>query len=398
MTVQICISIHAPCERERRTRISLTWCRLYFNPRSLREGATVNGNGVLSGSLFQSTLPARGSDYITARSWWLRSPFQSTLPARGSDPAIRQKQPPQGVFQSTLPARGSDGRVLWRRCARGWHFNPRSLREGATFRVGSRAHRRPLFQSTLPARGSDGCRPRMGGGTSHFNPRSLREGATFVHSLWVRMVGISIHAPCERERPSPVDAYCSIDIFQSTLPARGSDYDRRRHNFFCINFNPRSLREGATFRCTVYRYFINHFNPRSLREGATIAAPLEMAAHLISIHAPCERERHRLCLTQRCLYRHFNPRSLREGATLPKYVFAVLYGYFNPRSLREGATAEKCICMQHFCEFAEYYPLRRDDAHRITPRDGIIQAFFGAKEQRFYVRLCFALKNKGIRG
>ena len=71
---------------------------------------------------------------------------------------------------------------------------------------------------------------------------------------------------------------------------------------------------------------------------------------------------------------------------------------FNPRSPRGGATAEKCICMQHFSEFAEYYPLRRGDARCIAPQDCIIQAFFGAKKRCFYVRLCFALKNKGVRG
>lgn len=73
-------------------------------------------------------------------------------------------------------------------------------------------------------------------------------------------------------------------------------------------------------------------------------------------------------------------------------------GNFNPRSPRGGATAEKCICMQHFSEFAEYYPLRHGDARCIAPQDCIIQAFFGAKKRCFYVRLCFALKNKGVRG
>lgn len=61
-------------------------------------------------------------------------------------------------------------------------------------------------------------------------------------------------------------------------------------------------------------------------------------------------------------------------------------------------TAEKCICIQHFREFAEYYPLRHGDARCIAPQDCIIQAFFGAKKRCFYVRLCFALKNKGVRG
>lgn len=72
--------------------------------------------------------------------------------------------------------------------------------------------------------------------------------------------------------------------------------------------------------------------------------------------------------------------------------------HFNPRSPRWGATAEKCICMQHFREFTEYYPLRHGDARCIAPQDCIIQAFFGAKKRCFYVRLCFALKNKGVRG
>ena len=71
---------------------------------------------------------------------------------------------------------------------------------------------------------------------------------------------------------------------------------------------------------------------------------------------------------------------------------------FNPRSPQGGATAEKCICMQHFREFAGYYPLRHGDANCIAPQDCIIQAFFGAKKRCFYVRLCFALKNKGVRG
>ena len=94
----------------------------------------------------------------------------------------------------------------------------------------------------------------------------------------------------------------------------------------------------------------------------------------ISIHAPHEGERPR-----------------RAGGTGGQMDF-------NPRSPRGGATAKKCIYMQHFREFAEYYPLRHGDARCIAPQDCIIQAFFGAKKRCFYVRLCFALKNKGVRG
>ena len=140
--------------------------------------------------------------------------------------------------------------------------------------------------------------------------------------------------------------------FQSTLPTRGSDALRRTP----------SARQS-------------HFNPRSPRGGAT--------------NIP------RRIIRQRV---HFNPRSPRGGATL--YATIAYFGgkNFNPRSPRGGATAEKCICIQHFREFAEYYPLRHGDARCIAPQDCIIQAFFGAKKRCFYVRLCFALKNKGVRG
>jgi len=103
--------------------------------------------------LFQSTLPARGSDGISKRSvlnvivsihapregerpmeqclWLGAVGFQSTLPARGSDTLEQVEIAMLVTFQSTLPARGSDtGRSSAGRASR-W------------------------FQSTLPARGSD---------------------------------------------------------------------------------------------------------------------------------------------------------------------------------------------------------------------------------------------------
>ena len=57
--------------------------------------------------------------------------FQSTLPARGSDEKWKEEQEPVGEFQSTLPARGSDLAAFLE-----------TIRE-------------IIFQSTLPARGSD---------------------------------------------------------------------------------------------------------------------------------------------------------------------------------------------------------------------------------------------------
>ena len=121
------------------------------------------------------------------------------------------------------------------------------------------------------------------------------------------------------------------------------------------------------------------------------------AGFRISIHAPHEGER--LKARAHSSARHLFQSTLpTRGSDAAFSAAAFSDKNFNPRSPRGGATAEKCICIQHFREFAEYYPLRHGDARCIAPQDCIIQAFFGAKKRCFYVRLCFALKNKGVRG
>ena len=170
--------------------------------------------------VFQSTLPARGSDLILYTTSYSKSNFNPRSPQGGATTSHAPRAPrvsnfnprsPQGgattraqpiqphkPFQSTLPARGSDAwdKLLKRRAVQ--------------------------FQSTLPARGSDtaslyagtsrrisihaprkGERQRLTGRATkhtHFNPRSPQGGAT------VQPTGAH-------------DAYA----FQSTLPARGSD-------------------------------------------------------------------------------------------------------------------------------------------------------------------------------
>ena len=163
---------------------------------------------------------------------------------------------------------------------------------------------------------------------------------------------ISIHAPREGERLAAFLETIREIIFQSTLPARGSD-----------SVTQRSLFIVPIFQSTL-----------PARGSDTLMGELDTMYASISIHAPREGERPRAMLLN------------------------LLMWNFNPRSPRGGATAEKCICMQHFREFTEYYPLRHGDACCIAPQDCIIQAFFGAKKRCFYVRLCFALKNKGVRG
>ena len=143
---------------------------------------------------------------------------------------------------------------------------------------------------------------------------------------------------------------------------------------------------------------ISDFNPRSPRGGATnIGTEVKGDSVQISIHAPHEGERpHTKKMIQRL--KLFQSTLPTRGSDTTYHAHFTIYSNFNPRSPRGGATAEKCICMQHFREFTEYYPLRHGDARCIAPQDCIIQAFFGAKKWCFYVRLCFALKNKGVRG
>ena len=103
------------------------------------------------------------------------------------------------VFQSTLPARGSDeGHMLLLKPKS--RFNPRSPRGGATAQPPRTARRPPRF-----------------------NPRSPRGGATPATELAGHGEGVSIHAPREGERQLLQLVNAGVPVFQSTLPARGSD-------------------------------------------------------------------------------------------------------------------------------------------------------------------------------
>ena len=80
------VSIHAPHEGERRIRCPTPVRRsACFNPRSPRGGATTKTIIAIVANMFQSTLPTRGSDYMTHAKPNRATKFQSTLPTRGSD-------------------------------------------------------------------------------------------------------------------------------------------------------------------------------------------------------------------------------------------------------------------------------------------------------------------------
>ena len=156
---------------------------------------------------------------------------------------LRRLYPPK--FQSTLPTRGSDIPSL---------------------RVIISVKR---FQSTLPTRGSDIYRHAIAADECHFNPRSPRGGATVDYYTKTVPYAISIHAPHEGERLPRIPSDDAKQVFQSTLPTRGSDTASRSYSCRSAHFNPRSPRGGAT---ETHIYPANRtldFNPRSPRGGAT---------------------------------------------------------------------------------------------------------------------------------
>ncbi len=106
------------------------------------------------------------------------------------------------LFQSTLPAKGSDCSPLACRLTR-CNFNPRFPRREAT----------PNSPVSIL--------------TSDFNPRFPRREATFKVYTFTTAAGISIHASREGKRPYAVAQLGVALEFQSTLPAKGSDFPSR---------------------------------------------------------------------------------------------------------------------------------------------------------------------------
>ncbi len=355
------ISIHAPREGERLADTELTDEPEDFNPRSPRGGATLPLNIVKSltfhfnprsprGGATQRSQPCERDCQISIHApregerlsllihYHFLCQFQSTLPARGSDLRLLTALSDSEIFQSTLPARGSDATVT---------LYPA---------------RRPAISIHAPREGERRARLRRGRAHPHFNPRSPRGGATTVQSSVTQSQPISIHAPREGERLSIIILSPHIKLFQSTLPARGSDVKAKMFCLITRYFNPRSPRGGATALVVKLHTFRYNFNPRSPRGGATRNIYATCRYSYISIHAPREGERPRLpCLNQ---YRfRISIHAPREGerpygrvvrqranllfqSTLPARGSDrnicknfLSSGDFNPRSPRGGATA-----------------------------------------------------------
>ena len=256
----------------------------------------------------------------------------------------------------------------------------------------------------------------------YFNPRSPRGGATKWGTWEYTSATISIHAPHEGERPSAHhsqkdDKGISIHAphegerqnrhsvcsgnggFQSTLPTRGSDagfgYSVRACDKFQSTLPTRGSDSGRKAFERITGEFQSTLPTRGSDAARDVGGGCTKAFQSTLPTRGSDTVNQPFYVTQPIFQSTLPTRGSDPAVAPPPWVG--LWD-FNPRSPRGGATAEKCICIQHFREFAEYYPLRHGDARCIAPQDCIIQAFFGAKKRCFYVRLCFALKNKGVRG
>src|SRR5690606_22460436 len=110
-----------------------------------------------------------------------------------------------------------------------------------------------------------------------------------------------------------VYVYC-LCVFQSTLPARGSDaHGAAVTGRIILGFNPRSPRGGAT--CWVTRApMAGMFQSTLPARGSDFEFDLRLQRADVSIHAPREGERLRVRFAASARGR-FNPRSPRGGAT-----------------------------------------------------------------------------------
>ena len=158
----------------------------HFNPRSPRGGATV-----------------RPTEHDAER-----TDFNPRSPRGGAtfSPRIMGDV---SLFQSTLPTRGSDTKLI-KICITKLHISIHAPHEGERLSIKISGADANIFQSTLPTRGSDQYKRDITTVSSDFNPRSPRGGATRNKFAAAPLRQISIHAPHEGERQRKSAFVCSI--------------------------------------------------------------------------------------------------------------------------------------------------------------------------------------------
>ena len=161
------------------------------------------------------------------------------MPREGHDIHNALKALSGEVFQSTCPARGTTRSQL--KCSRaGHHFNPRAPR-GARPRCWLLLTSSTLFQSTCPARGTTWPLEVSGGGQcisihvpreGHDSPQRGAEGGE----------KISIHVPREGHDPPGSYPNSRPNAISIHVPREGHDQPQPRSQSKRRYFNPRAPR------------------------------------------------------------------------------------------------------------------------------------------------------------
>ena len=136
----------------------------------------------------------------------------------------------------------------------------------------------------------------LSGQRTYFNPRSPRGGATMSADDIRELEDIFQSTLPTRGSDATPWPTCAAEHrkFQSTLPTRGSDPVMRSKASLPDRFQSTLPTRGSDEAAQSMKGSILYFNPRSPRGGATCYARLRMArGRIISIHAPHEGERRR---------------------------------------------------------------------------------------------------------
>ena len=159
-------------------------------------------SGVLIDFLFQSTLPARGSDSRAFVPVSASLRFQSTLPARGSDAPCRVLRLSLWRISIHAPRKGERPKVTVSTGTATAYFNPRSPQGERPYPYAAYIAARAI-SIHAPRKGERLVLRRLLAADVNFNPRSPQGGATIPCKNNRRHGRISIHAPHEGERHRP---------------------------------------------------------------------------------------------------------------------------------------------------------------------------------------------------
>ena len=275
---------------------------LYFNPRSPHGERQDLDDNVICISHFNPRSP-HGERPSIAYTGMDQKTFQSTLPARGATGTTSARHIAY-IFQSTLPARGATVRPSGRRIP-ACHFNPRSPH--GERRISKESARKFMRISIhAPRTGSDGSSVSLARIAFDFNPRSPH-GERRFHSIQAPSLDL-FQSTLPARGATRTEACAALPSeFQSTLPARGATTTAGRAFTRQRDFNPRSphgerpvmMDEGLIPEISIHAPRTgsdrvpaliwkpcDNFNPRS-PHGERRAAALDLKAVTpISIHAP----------------------------------------------------------------------------------------------------------------